>query len=140
MYQYSYGFATGVNDFGTVVGTQKDTYYDYSDPEYVVSYEVSRSFVWANGVMQELAMSNATAINNAGKIVGNGPFDYAGVSDPRQHAFLLTPVAKTWIGPTSGGDWSTAANWSPSGVPTAGDIVTISGQSVTSRPRRPSAG
>ena len=92
VYQYSYGFATGVNDFGTVIGTQQDTYYDYTDPEYVVPYDISRSFVWANGVMQELATSNATAINNAGKIVGNGPFGYAGISDPRQRAFLLAPA------------------------------------------------
>jgi FG-GAP-like repeat len=33
-------------------------------------------------------------------------------------------------GAGAGGSWSTAANWSPSGVPAASDLVTISGKSV----------
>jgi hypothetical protein len=33
-------------------------------------------------------------------------------------------TAKTWLGVTT--DWSDAANWSPSGVPTSGDDVTVS--------------
>ncbi|MEO6435625.1 MAG: Calx-beta domain-containing protein [Tepidisphaeraceae bacterium] len=39
-------------------------------------------------------------------------------------------TVKNWIGPASGGNWSTAANWSPSGVPTASHAVYISGKSV----------
>jgi hypothetical protein len=39
-------------------------------------------------------------------------------------------ATKTWIGPTSG-SWSTAANWSPGGVPAASDLVTIAGKVVT---------
>ena len=38
---------------------------------------------------------------------------------------------KTWVGPATGGNWGTAANWSPSGVPTATSLVTISGAAVT---------
>ena len=38
---------------------------------------------------------------------------------------------KTWVGPATGGNWSTAANWSPSGVPTTTSLVTVSGASVT---------
>lgn len=33
-------------------------------------------------------------------------------------------VTKTWV-PTNGGNWATAANWNPSGVPTATDHVLI---------------
>jgi len=44
-------------------------------------------------------------------------------------------ATKIWVGTNSGneGDWSTAANWSPSGVPTNGDDVYFenSSQSVT---------
>src|SRR5437773_12553306 len=29
----------------------------------------------------------------------------------------------TWVGPMSGGKWSVAANWSPNGVPGAGDTL-----------------
>jgi hypothetical protein len=36
---------------------------------------------------------------------------------------------KTYVGPT-GGNWSTASNWSPSGAPTAADSVFITGTSV----------
>ena len=38
---------------------------------------------------------------------------------------------KTWVGPASGGSWSTASNWSPSGVPTANSLVSITGASIT---------
>jgi hypothetical protein len=43
-------------------------------------------------------------------------------------------ATKTWMGPGgagSGGNWSTAAHWSPSGVPGVNDLVTISAKSVT---------
>jgi hypothetical protein len=35
--------------------------------------------------------------------------------------------AKTWVGPASGGNWSTSANWSPSGVPGSTHDVVING-------------
>ncbi|MEA2710417.1 MAG: hypothetical protein QOF78_3018, partial [Phycisphaerales bacterium] len=38
---------------------------------------------------------------------------------------------KQWVGPASGGSWSTASNWSPSGVPSSTSLVTISGALVT---------
>jgi probable HAF family extracellular repeat protein len=43
------------------------------------------------------------------------------------------PGAKTFVGPGgagSGGNWSTASNWSPSGVPSATDAVAIAGKTV----------
>ena len=48
---------------------------------------------------------------------------------------LACPAAeaatKTWIGPANGGVWSTAANWSPSGVPGPGDDVVVNGAATT---------
>ena len=38
--------------------------------------------------------------------------------------FAATAATKTWV-PTTGGAWTTAANWSPTGAPAAGDSVTI---------------
>src|SRR5207342_2541153 len=38
-------------------------------------------------------------------------------------------IIRTYVG-LSGGNWSTAGNWSPVGVPAAGDFVKISGKSV----------
>src|SRR2546423_12154329 len=35
----------------------------------------------------------------------------------------------TWNG--GSGDWSVAANWTPNGVPAAGDSVTVAGGTVT---------
>ena len=40
-----------------------------------------------------------------------------------EHRTLLSAVH--WIGPASGGDWETAANWSSNAVPTASDDLTI---------------
>ena len=34
-------------------------------------------------------------------------------------------VTKTWVSTTAGGSWATASNWSPSGVPAAGDDIVI---------------
>ncbi|MEI8059345.1 MAG: hypothetical protein WCG67_04225, partial [Ferruginibacter sp.] len=39
-------------------------------------------------------------------------------------ALASNPPSKTWL-PTTGGAWTTAANWSPSGVPAANDDVII---------------
>jgi hypothetical protein len=59
----------------------------------------------------------------------------AGLPVFRTLAFLLTLVAfpsllfaatKTWTGASST-SWSTAANWSPSGVPLSGDVILIPG-------------
>jgi Calx-beta domain/FG-GAP-like repeat/FG-GAP repeat len=38
---------------------------------------------------------------------------------------------KTWVGPATGGLWSAASNWSPSGVPVANSLVHIAAASVT---------
>lgn len=37
---------------------------------------------------------------------------------------------KTWVGPALGGNWNTAGNWSPSGVPASTDNVIIENQSA----------
>jgi probable HAF family extracellular repeat protein len=88
VYMGSYSVATGVNDSGTAVGHSHDLY-SYSDPEGGYSYEVSRAFVWADGVMEELPLNDAAAVNNAGQIVGNyngAPWEYR-----PNRAYLLTP-------------------------------------------------
>src|SRR3954467_16007119 len=45
-------------------------------------------------------------------------------------AFLSVATAgaatKSWV-PTTGGLWTTAANWSPAGAPASGDSVAING-------------
>jgi probable HAF family extracellular repeat protein len=89
-YTYTDSFAFGVNDLGTVVGSSKTTH-EYSDSEGGYSFETFRGFLWADGVMQPLPeLQQATAINNAGQIVGNGPYDPMGWYSPYR-AFLLTP-------------------------------------------------
>jgi probable HAF family extracellular repeat protein len=76
-------FAFGLNDSGQVVG---DSYNASGQPH---------AFVWQNGTMSDLndlippgsgwVLGNATAINNAGQIVGVGSHNGQG------RAFLLTP-------------------------------------------------
>lgn len=85
--------AEGINDFGVVVGSSVENH-SYSDPEGGYSFDASRGFVWSDGEMQDLGswgLQTATAINNAGQIVGNGPFDYSGYPLSPNRAFLLTP-------------------------------------------------
>ena len=50
-----------------------------------------------------------------------------------------TLAAKTWSG-ASGGDWDTASNWTPAGVPTPDDAVTIPAGSTVSVSRMAAAG
>src|SRR5437899_6960463 len=38
----------------------------------------------------------------------------------------FAPATVTWIGPATGGDWDTAANWSAGSAPATGDDVQIS--------------
>jgi hypothetical protein len=40
---------------------------------------------------------------------------------------ILNDDGKRWKGPASGGNWSTAGNWNPSGAPTASDHVVLDG-------------
>ena len=44
---------------------------------------------------------------------------------------IIDDDRKKWVGPGSGGNWSTASNWSPSGVPTSADLIEITGTSVS---------
>ena len=91
------------------------------------------------GPTQTMALLAGSPAINAGDNTNARAYDQRGAGFPRIvggtidiGAFESSSVAgKTWIGPASGGNWSTAANWSPSGVPTAIDLVTIAGKSVT---------
>jgi probable HAF family extracellular repeat protein len=93
-YQGASSGASGVNDLGSAVGYTVTSYW-YFDTEGTMYYvETSRAFVWADGVMEELpGLQNPAAINNAGQIVGNGPYSYLGESAYR--AYLLTPESAT---------------------------------------------
>jgi probable HAF family extracellular repeat protein len=91
-YWWDYSIATGVNDVGNVVGSSH-TMYSYSDPEGGYSFETSRAFLWANDAMQDLGLHEATAINNAGQIVGSGEFYNPATGLSPTHAFLITPVS-----------------------------------------------
>jgi probable HAF family extracellular repeat protein len=66
----------GMNNVGQVVGKSDVVHLDSGDTG------GPRGFVWAGGVMEELPLDSATAINDAGQIVGNRP----------SSAYLLTPV------------------------------------------------
>jgi hypothetical protein len=70
-----------------------------------------------------------------GQYLAAGDFDQNGIPDLIvAHATNLvglllntSAAGKAWIGPASGGDWSTGTNWNASGVPGAGDAVLIWG-------------
>ena len=74
-----------------------------------------------------------------GQYLAAGDFDHNGTPDlivahasNRVGMLINTFAGKTWIGPDNGGDWGTASNWGPSGVPTTSDAPLIWGsKSVT---------
>jgi len=86
---YPSSYATGVNRDRQVVG--------HSDAQVDQTTTVSRAFVYRDGAMQDLnglipsgsgwVLSNATAINDAGQIVGTGT-----LNGQFGEGFLLTPV------------------------------------------------
>ena len=85
---WTYSVAAGVNDLGTVVGSSL-TVHSYADEFGGYFFETSQGFLWSDGVMEGLPeLPGATAINNAGQIVGNGQYSYGEIPT---RAFLLTP-------------------------------------------------
>lgn len=91
--------ALGINNSGTVVGYSTGQVPDitlFFEPLLETASGNSHAFVYVNGTMYNLnnqlpsgtgwQLTAATAINNAGQIVGTG------LIQQQQHAFLLTPV------------------------------------------------
>jgi uncharacterized protein (TIGR03437 family) len=91
--------ALGINNSGTVVGYSSGQVPDitlFFAPLLEIASASSHAIVYMNGTMYDLnsqltngagwQLTAATAINNAGQIVGTG------LIQQQQHAFLLTPV------------------------------------------------
>jgi hypothetical protein len=78
-----------------------------------------------------------TAAGNDPTSVTVGDFNGDGRPDAALANFTTVSVllndgnwaTKTYIG-ANGGNWSTASNWSPAGVPTGSDFVSVAGKSV----------
>ena len=117
-----------VIDLVPLLGGTNDTATGINDADQVVGDTASGDgFVYAGGTATDLNslitdsswhLGEATAINNAGQIVGFGTHGGATTS------YLLTPVATSsqphqWTSPASG-DWNNANNWlAPAGIPNA---------------------
>jgi probable HAF family extracellular repeat protein len=128
-----YSFGTGVNDSGSVVGISHAYYLDNYD---TASFDTDRGFVWTDGVMENLGydfgLQSATAINNAGQIVGNGPYDSTGNPTYPYRAFLLTPESATTplviigdVSVTEGNSGTRAAIFTVSLSAASGETVTV---------------
>ena len=140
-----YGFATSfpwaVNGSGTVVG-EAEYVNAASMPEgdHAVYWGTDTKAVDLNTLIDPNSgwdLRVALEISNTGWIVGEGLFDPDGLGgqDAYSRTFLIQVPAtvapgRTWVGPSSGGNWATAANWSPAIVPTATDSVAIAGSSI----------
>ncbi|MFI5253384.1 MAG: beta strand repeat-containing protein, partial [Bacteroidota bacterium] len=101
----------------------------------------------SNSVVQFNGSARTTTFVNSGKIValltatdiqtpGSYPITVfnptpGGGTSSAQNLTVTTPsgVTRTWFSATSGGDFNTASNWSPSGVPTVSDscVFTMTG-------------
>ncbi|HEY7118129.1 MAG TPA: VCBS repeat-containing protein, partial [Tepidisphaeraceae bacterium] len=80
------------------------------------------------------AVGSSPAAVAVGDFNGDGRPDVAAANAGSNNVSILLNdnhwTIRNYVGP-SGGNWSTAGNWSPLGVPSAGDFaVTISGKSV----------
>jgi probable HAF family extracellular repeat protein len=81
--------AVGINDLGQVIGTSGNV---YLKPFHGYTYFPREAFLWENGVMTDLGMPSASAINNLGQVVGG--------SDLWQNGALTD--LNTQIDPSSG--------------------------------------
>lgn len=132
-------FATSINNSGTVVGFSSTQRPDFalSLAGFIDAPSTSyHAFIYSGGKMYNLTnqlvngtgwqLSFATAINNAGQIIGTGLFTGAG-GTAVQHAFLLTPATGPFITGVVGAAFSTPAvtSISPNG------IFTIFGNNLT---------
>jgi len=131
--------AASINNSGTVVGFSSSQRPDFALTlaAFIDAPATSdHAFVYSGGKMYNLTnqlvngagwqLSFATAINNAGQIIGSGLFTGAG-GTAAQHAFLLTPVAGPSITSIVGAAFSIPAvtSISPNG------IFTIFGSQLT---------
>jgi uncharacterized protein (TIGR03437 family) len=122
--------ASGINNSGTVVGFSSSYVPDFTLQLGALLYPPAsnyHAFVYSGGKLYNLVnqvvngagwqLSFATAINNAGQIVGTGLFE--GANSPTvQHAFLLTPVPGPTVTNIAGAGFSTPAvtSISPNGL------------------------
>jgi uncharacterized protein (TIGR03437 family) len=136
--------ATGINNSGWVVGFSSSNPPDFTLHLHAVVYPpqgTTRAFVYANGKMYDLntlmtngtgwSLAYATAINNAGQIVGTGTFQ--GPNGPEQHAFILTPTAAATGPSVTGVDGAGLSIPLVTNISSNG-IVTIFGNNLASAP------
>ncbi len=126
-------FAAGINNSGSVVGFSSNQPPDFTLQLAGLFYPPGsnyHAFLYTGGKMYDLSkqlvngagwqLSFATAINNAGQIVGTGLFEGAGGagSGTVQRAFLLTPVPGPSITNVVGAGFSTPSvtSISPNGL------------------------
>ncbi len=111
----SQSVATGINDFGQVIGYANNLSDGGLGPEYN-----PRSFLYSNGQMTPITPTGggaATAINNLGEVVGGA---YVSVNNAGQTvgSSFQIPYSVTFNGETA-----TQANFQPVGINDAGQIA-----------------
>jgi len=131
---------------GSVLAGNETTYYtavataDFNgDGELDAVATGSAADVWlgnGDGTLRDpVAVTTGTSPSGvaSGDLNGDGRPDIAVTNGGSNNVSVILNdgnwASKTYVGPT-GGNWSTASNWSPSGAPTAADSVVITGTSV----------
>lgn len=92
--------------------------------------QTSRTFtapIIGDGLVEEIEYFDVIVSG----VSGNAAIDYYTTGASTVSIRDYDGTVKTWIGPANGGNWSTTANWSPGGVPTASSVVYIAGSAVT---------
>lgn len=92
----------------------------YSGPAGVPSYTTSVDFT--SGVSTTTLVTSLPTVE-----ITTITADDASISGPASSSLTVNGVAKTWDDGGGDNNWNTAANWSPDGVPSSVNNVTLSG-------------
>ncbi len=92
----------------------------YSGPGGSPTYTTSVDFT--DGVSTTTLATTLTAIENTTITANDGT-----INGPASSTLSVTGAPKTWDGGAATSNWGDAANWSPDGVPTTANNVTLSG-------------
>ena len=94
----------------------------YSGPSGSPTYTTSVNFV--DGISTTTLATTLTAIENTTITASMGG---GSVSGPASSSFNVFGAPKTWDGGAATANWNDATNWSPDGVPTSANDVTLDG-------------
>ena len=94
--EYRQSFAADINNSGVIVGTVQKFFDRVFNDEFFI-YNINTGEFETPNTFYETAESNANAINDAGKVVGEAEYEVTTDSTRRKHGFLYDSVTKEFF-------------------------------------------